>query len=224
MLPRTSCCPTTLKVRVSVLLNTCFYGWAVSYSPLMCRPGGDCGFSLWFSGLWKRQDCTQQQFQSLWEVHPGQLPGEWNSAGVRKLSHNQSFCFNSHVVKTPVLILHTFFTSSDWNSSSSLYVADEEMSWYILWRSSDSVCLSILRAYVEKYLLEKSRLVYQEHNERWVRQAEIWETGGFPGFQNSVTWQLAQQADFLPQDLFKKNKRHIKIKLFNLNDPSMSCW
>lgn len=23
------------------------------------------------------------------------------------------------------------------------------------------------RAYVEKYLLEKSRLVYQEHNERW---------------------------------------------------------
>lgn len=33
----------------------------------------------------------------------------------------------------------------------------------------------ILRAYVEKYLLEKSRLVYQEHNERWAetREAEI---------------------------------------------------
>lgn len=30
------------------------------------------------------------------------------------------------------------------------------------------------RAYVEKYLLEKSRLVYQEHNERCVRQnAEV---------------------------------------------------
>lgn len=26
--------------------------------------------------------------------------------------------------------------------------------------------LSSFRAYVEKYLLEKSRLVYQEHNER----------------------------------------------------------
>lgn len=28
------------------------------------------------------------------------------------------------------------------------------------------VCVCGFRAYVEKYLLEKSRLVYQEHNER----------------------------------------------------------
>lgn len=31
------------------------------------------------------------------------------------------------------------------------------------------------RAYVEKYLLEKSRLVYQEHNERWEKQILILE-------------------------------------------------
>lgn len=105
------------RMSVSLLLNTCFSAWAVSYSPLMCRPGGDCGFSLWFSGLWKCQDCTQQQFQSLWEVHPGQLPGEWHRAGVRKTkSHknnnqficgffwNLNLCFNSHVFKTPVLL------------------------------------------------------------------------------------------------------------------------
>lgn len=32
------------------------------------------------------------------------------------------------------------------------------------------VYVMICRAYVEKYLLEKSRLVYQEHNERWGRR------------------------------------------------------
>lgn len=50
--------------------------------------------------------------------------------------------------------------------------------------SFDFVCMVILRAYVEKYLLEKSRLVYQEHNERWVRhgkQRSDWRHG-FMGF------------------------------------------
>ena len=39
-------------------------------------------FSL-SSGLWERQDGAQQQLQPLWQVHPGQLSGEWHCQGVR---------------------------------------------------------------------------------------------------------------------------------------------
>ena len=39
------------------------------------------------------------------------------------------------------------------------------------------VYVTICRAYVEKYLLEKSRLVYQEHNERWARRSQAQSAG-----------------------------------------------
>lgn len=50
---------------------------------------------------------------------------------------------------------------------------------YLFLKSID-LCTLIYRAYVEKYLLEKSRLVYQEHNERWERrEAEISDDVGW---------------------------------------------
>lgn len=41
-------------------------------------------FFMVFSGFWERQDGSQQQLQSLWEVHSGQLPGEWHRQRVRR--------------------------------------------------------------------------------------------------------------------------------------------
>lgn len=44
------------------------------------------------------------------------------------------------------------------------------------------------RAYVEKYLLEKSRLVYQEHNERWahLRNADSYQKPSYE--QQKYIW------------------------------------
>lgn len=82
------------------------------------------------AGFWKRQDRPQQQFQSLWQIHPGELPREWHCERVRTQKSNSSIQRNTQ------------------NLNASVFS----------------------RAYVEKYLLEKSRLVYQEHNERWEKQ------------------------------------------------------
>ena len=37
---------------------------------------------LYQSGLWECQDCTQQQLEPFWQVHPSQLQGEWYSPWV----------------------------------------------------------------------------------------------------------------------------------------------
>ena len=34
------------------------------------------------TGLWKRQDGSQQQLQSLWEIYSGQLQAEWDGTRV----------------------------------------------------------------------------------------------------------------------------------------------
>lgn len=85
-----------------------------------------CTSSSFPAGIWECQDRPQQQLQSLWQIHSGELPGERHCERVSKQHFHSS-----------------------------------------IERKSIQALLLISRAYVEKYLLEKSRLVYQEHNERW---------------------------------------------------------
>lgn len=144
-------------------------------------------------------------------------------------NHNQFICgffwnltlyFNSHVFKTPVLLYksrshESFFYSLHHQTETRPCACmlrmrkSVDVFFKIFHRGSfDSACLSILRAYVEKYLLEKSRLVYQEHNERWVRHAEIreWEW---------VTPSLIVAiCHNLPRNLFKKNQKIFKDSIF----------
>lgn len=55
-------------------------------------------------------------------------------------------------------------------SEGETHVFHHEFHLNTRWLPLKCVYLMMCRAYVEKYLLEKSRLVYQEHNERCVRR------------------------------------------------------
>ena len=49
------------------------------------RQMGSASSPFVFQGFWKCQNSSQQQFQPIWEIHPGQLPGERHRERVSQL-------------------------------------------------------------------------------------------------------------------------------------------